>query len=206
MKKLVYLPLVLTLFSVPMAEDILIEGFEGGTIPSGWDDWEMESPYLLPWLVYTPGYGHTGDYAAIHGTGIYDPDSGFPGEDSWLVTPTLDMSGYQNLVFSCWYSEWFDIGYSPNVSIMGSDAASPDPSDFVEILDMGAPPSQYEQRYADASAFDGEPNVTFAVRYRSPGPAKGNYDPVLIDDVLISDEGMPGIESASLGTIKSLYK
>ena len=190
MKKLLLVPLVLILFATPMAVDLLVEGFEGGVCPpSGWDIWE-EGSYNYNWGIDT-SYPHSGTYYAYR----FD----YAGLDSWLVTPTLDTSGYENLSFSCWYEECQAAPYM-GIYLMGTDVASPDPGDFIELLDMGAPPGSWEERVADASAFDGQPNVTFAVRV-----TYGDVCCTHFDDFLVTAD-VTGIESASLGEIKAIYK
>ena len=46
MKKLILLPFALILFGAPMADDLLVEGFEGGSIPGNWQVWEERGAYF----------------------------------------------------------------------------------------------------------------------------------------------------------------
>ncbi|MCP4231843.1 MAG: hypothetical protein GY771_17075, partial [bacterium] len=95
MKKLILIPLALILFAAPMADDLLVEGFEGGTVPpTGWDVWQ-EGDAGYQWDIYPSG--HTGSYSAY--IWYY-----YANMDQWLVSPTLDLSGYENLDFSVWHN------------------------------------------------------------------------------------------------------
>ncbi len=205
MKKLILLPLALILFAAPMADDLLVEGFETGVLPTDWQVWEEEPMYWYSWY-FGLGYGgHSGTEAAGRYYGVCYPGYGYPGDDSWLVTPTLDMTGYENLSFSCWYELWSWGTANPDVHVMGSNVPSPGPSDFVELLDMGPPPGSYEERVADASAFADESDVTFAIRYEATQTDTFSYG-IWIDDVLVTGDVIPAVESASLGEIKAIYR
>jgi hypothetical protein len=202
MKKLLLVPLALILFAAPMAVDLLVEGFENdtGDPPVGWHV-EEEAPWYYSWYFwYYPGSGegHGGSdgYANHYGYDYYY------NVDSWLVSPELDMSGYENLSFSIWHSG-YGVELYNGTFIMGTDVAAPDTGDFVELAELGAPPwhPSWEEVTADASAFDNESNVTFAIRYIGLG-GNGLY----IDDVLVTGDEIVGIESASLGEIKAIYK
>ncbi len=206
MKKLILLPLGLILFAAPMADDILVEGFEGGSIPGDWQVWEEGTYYYgYEWYTYDGAdYAHSGTWSAWRDYGYYYPGGGYTGDDSWLVTPSLDVTGYENLSFSCWYLGYGSNSDDPDMSIMVADVASPGPGDFTQLLDMGPPPATYEQRTADASAYDGEANVTFAFHFEYSGPGTWSNQ-VGLDDVLVTAD-VTAVESASLGEIKAIYR
>ena len=190
MKKLLLLPLALILFAAPMADDLLVEGFEGGNMPPmGWDVWDLE-PDSAYWGVDSGG-AHSGTYYAYCATSY--------GIDSWLVTPTMDMSGYENLSFSCWYMECSS-GSFTGIYVMGSDVLSPGPGDFVEVGEVGAPPGSWTERTVDASAFDGASDVTFAIRC-----VYGSGRCTHFDDISVTAD-VNAVESASLGEIKAIYR
>ncbi len=203
MKRLLIISLALTLFAAPMADDLLVEGFEGAALPSGWQVWEEDPLYISTWIFGLGWHPHSGNYEALHYWGRYIPTVG--GDDNWLVTPTLDMTGYENLELSCWFAGDDLFGFPPRVYVMGSNVPSPVAADFIELLDMGDRPTTYEERIADASVFDGESNVTFAVRYFA-GPDYEYYDAIWIDDVLVTGDPIVSVESASLGEIKAIYR
>ena len=204
MKKLILLPFALILFTAPMAVDLLVEGFEGGSIPGDWQVWE-EGTYYDTWYIYDGAdYAHGGTWSVWRYYGYYYPGGGYTGDDSWLVTPTLDMTGYENLEFSCWYLGFGTKPNDPDMSIMVADVASPGPGDFTQLLDMGPPPATYEERTADASAYDGLPDITFAFHFEYSGPGMWS-NMAGFDDVLITAD-VTAVESVSLGEIKAIYK
>ncbi len=207
MKRLFLLPLAFILFAVPMADEVLNESFEGG-LPSDWQVWEEGTYYVGTYnhswyTVNMSTYAHSGSWLLARYNGCYNPPF-YTYDDSWVVTPTLDLSDYENISFSCWFF-WFD-GFvvDPDLYIMGSSTASPGPGDFTELLDMSPLPSDYEQRTVDASAYDGEPDVTFAIRFTYGGPDEWSNLPVF-DDFLVSGDGT-AVESATLGEIKAIYR
>ncbi|MBR4733972.1 MAG: choice-of-anchor J domain-containing protein [Lachnospiraceae bacterium] len=63
----------------------LEEGFEGGTIPEGWSVENDDDRY--EWVV-TNGDPLEGNYDAY----VFSTTSATQGKDSWLITPTLDLS------------------------------------------------------------------------------------------------------------------
>jgi hypothetical protein len=181
-----------------MAEDIFLEGFEQWGIPQEWQVWEVNEPYSYTWWVYYDhywGFGHDNS----HGFAIRWGDNYLI--DSWLVLPTLDMSGYDNLTFSCWYCGASQEEYS-GTYIMGTDIVYPDTGDFVELHEFGPPNDHphWSLHTVGASLFADEPNVTFAIRYTGLD-GHGVY----LDDVLITDD-FTNVESASLGEIKAIYR
>ena len=191
MKKLLLLPLALILFAAPMADDILVESFEGG-MPSGWDIWNEGDPGFDWDFGNYAGYAHEGTWYAFCYYAYYDVDS-------WLVTPTLDMSGYENLEVTCWYFAVWPSYYS-YTGLMGTDVASPDPGDFDELEEFGGA-SVYTEFVVDATAYDGESDVTFAFHYDGYGAHNA-----ILDDITITGDVVPAVESASLGEIKAIYR
>ena len=91
------------------ASDGLIEDFEGGAMPEGWT---KEDPGT--WIVgkgdYTTATGaHGGDYNAkiTHGT---------TDNETYLVTPNLDLSGESGLNVNLWYiNSWHGMMATPRI-------------------------------------------------------------------------------------------
>ncbi len=194
MKKLILLPLALILFAAPMADNLLTEGFEGGSLPGGWDIWQEGDPgyYGYTWSV-APFYPHTGSYGVYH---YWD----YGDLDNWLVTPTLDVSAYENLSLTIWHMGAYPGDYTGSY-IMASDIASPNAGDFTELDEIGAPPGSWTELTVDASAYDGESDVTFAFSYT------GDYGHnIFMDDVSVDADPVAAVESASLGEIKAIYR
>jgi len=201
---------VTPMFVTPMADDLLVEGFEQSGLPPDWQVWEDAFLTYSTWYTYYGpdgyNYSHSGNGFVAHFSGYCNPYALYTGDSNWLVTPTLDMSDYENLSFSCWYKTWTPqtMTYG-KVRIVGSNVASPDNDDFTELLDMGIPPQNYENRVVDVSIYDSEPSVTFAIHYWHFIPFTHGY-PIRIDDVLVTGDAGTNIESASLGGIKAIYK
>ncbi len=194
MRKLILLPLVFILFAAPMADNLLTEDFEGGSLPSGWDVWQEGDPgvYGYTWSV-APYYPYGGSYGVYH---YWD----YGNLDNWLVTPTLDVSTYENLSITIWHAGDWASDYTGSY-IMASDVASPDAGDFAELYEIGPPPSSWTELTVDASAYDGESDVTFAFRYT------GDYGHnIYMDDISVDADPNSGIESASFGEIKAIYR
>jgi len=178
--------------ALALADVIVDEGFEGGTIPSGWQVWQVGGTSTVYWIVdsWNP---HSGSWHAEHGS---HPSQDL---DNWLVTETYDLSAYNVLTYSFWYSG-YDSGNYTYTGFMLSTNASPTHTDFVEIEELGAPPADYEEHSGDISAYAGNEYVTFAWQYTG---LDGHG--VLLDDVLI--EAIDNaVQPTSLGQIKGIFK
>ena len=91
---------------------VLAESFDGGVIPSGWT---VENPSGgVPWDVYTGGdpcgafdgnrTGGSGPYA------IVNSDCGFSFDDTYLVTPPIDLSSSTNAAIR-WANDFISTGF-----------------------------------------------------------------------------------------------
>jgi hypothetical protein len=191
-KKLLLLPFTFILFAAPMADNIFDEGFEEGDIPDEWQVWEEGDYYFNTWDVW-PNYANSGSYGAYRYFDCFELDS-------WLVTPSLDLSSYENVSLSFWHMGKWPTNYTGSY-VMVTDITAPTAADFVELNEIGEPPAAWEELVIDVSAYDGAPDVTFAFRY--VGFLGHN---LYIDDVALEGDSTIGIESASLGEIKATYR
>ena len=176
------------------ADTIYEEGFEGGVMPTDWQVWQEGPSSSTQWRFDQTSYPHSGTYYCFHG---YDSSQDL---DNWAVTQTFDMRTWENLVVSFWHYGSYpsDYGYT---GFMGADVENPTAADFVEIEELGAPPTSYTQLIADCSAYDTLEFVTFAWQYTGM-----NAHTVRMDDVLVEGDPYVGIESASIGEIKATFK
>ena len=110
------------------------------------------------------------------------------------------MTDYINLSFSVWHLT-LDDSYYQYAGLLVSDVVSPDTTDFTELSELGVTGGTYAEFTADVSAYDGEPNVTFALRYTGKD---GHLH--VVDDFLVTGDSTGVIESMSLGEIKAIYK
>ena len=173
--------------------EVVNEGFEGGSIPTGWQNWVL-GVSDVPWYI-SSGSPHTGTYHAQHDWSWSGPC------DDWLVTETYDLTYFNDLSYSFWHSG-YDASYYTYTGFWISDVEDPDDSDFVELVELGAPPTGYQEVTGDISAYIGEEFVTFAWVYQGYF-GHGHY----IDDILIQgDAPLATIQPTSLGHIKTLMK
>jgi hypothetical protein len=137
---------------------------------------------------------HGGAYYCFHG---YDASQDL---DNWCVTQTFDMSGLENLQVTFWHYGSYP-SYYGYTGFMGSTVENPSATDFVEIVEIGAPPATYTELVVDCSAYDDEEFVTFAWRYTGL-----DAHTVRLDDLLVEDDSVVGVKSASIGEIKAVFK
>jgi hypothetical protein len=79
-----------------VTETILSQGFEGGSLPTGWTN-EGAASWSVGKGDYSENTGtHNGSYNAkiTHGT---------TDNETYLVTPAMDLTAYANAKVSCWY-------------------------------------------------------------------------------------------------------
>ena len=194
-KSLFYMAVAFTFFALTVSADTIYEeDFESGAIPAGWQVWQEGPSSEATWVFDQTSYPYEGTYYCYHG---YDYANDL---DDWCVTQTFDMSNCENLQITFWHSGSFasDYGYT---GFMGSNVETPDAADFSEIVEIGAPPATSTELGIDISAYDFSEFVTFAWRYTG---LDGHT--VRLDNVLIEGDVITGIESASLGEIKAVFK
>lgn len=191
--KFLLFSILVCLTALAFTDVIVDEGFEGGVVPpTGWIVWELGESGCSEWdiTILSP---HTGEYCAYHS------DSWSEISQSWLVTDTYDMSTYDLVAYSFWrdldYADWYNY-----TGFFYSTVASPEPADFIELLELGNDVYVWEEFLGDITAeCAGQATVTFAWVY------VGGYEHAeRIDDVLIEGFSV-AIERDTWGAIKSTY-
>jgi hypothetical protein len=89
------------------AIDILTEGFEGGTMPpAGWQHIQYNT--VETWYIDTAS-SHSGSNSAR-----CDYDSTYTDvQDEWMITPSMNFTGYDNVYLSFWWMMSYYWGVSP---------------------------------------------------------------------------------------------
>ena len=82
-------------YNVRYRKHFLSEGFEGGSMPTGWT---TEGPGT--WSVGTGDYSTSGTHSGNYNAKIADNKKG---NVTYLITPSMDLSGETNLKLSFWY-------------------------------------------------------------------------------------------------------
>lgn len=176
------------------AATIYEEDFESGVIPADWQVSQEGPSSTATWVFGETAYPYEGAYYCYHG---YDAANDL---DNWCVTQTFDMSVIENLQVTFWHSGSY-AGYYDYTGFMGSSVENPTASDFVEIVEVGAPPTYYTELIVDCSAYDTMEFVTFAWQYTGI-----DAHTVRLDNLLVEGDGAGTVESASLGEIKAAFK
>ena len=150
------------------AQTFLSEGFEGGSLPTGWtvidadndgNNWEHSSATL------GAGYGHNGsDYCMLSKS--YDNNTGALTPDNWLITPALTLTANSTLKF---YVCGQDANYAAEhygVFISTTNATSTSAFTMLNQWTVGAAKVQgaWEERIIDLSAYTGQ-TVYIAFRH-----------------------------------------
>lgn len=180
--------------SAVCADTIYEQDFESGAMPADWEVWQIGATSPATWLFDQTDLPYEGTYYMFHG---YDDSENL---DNWVVTQTFDMTHWENISVSFWHCGSY-AAYYTYTGLMASNANNPAPADFVEVQEIGAPPLNYSELSVDCTDYDRQIHVTFAWRYTG---ADGHF--VRLDNLLIEGDNNPGIESASLGAIKAIYK
>jgi len=147
---------------------LLEEGFEDGIIPP--TDWsvEVENPGYTWMITSNPVYN--GSYAAKC------PGANPPEQDEWLITPALDLTGYDEVTLTFWINS-IAFGSDWTIELHVNDDV---------LWDMVADESwssyEYRLKTFDLSSYLGE-TVTIAWRY----VGTRGFD-VTIDDVCVLAE------------------
>ncbi len=169
MKKIFTLFVAILAMSIcAKAQTILSEGFEGGSLPTGWtvidadndgNNWEHSSTGL------GAGYGHGGsDYCMLSKS--YDNNSGALTPDNWLITPAINLTANSTLKFyvcgqdANWQSEHY------GVFISTTNATSTSAFTMLNQWTVGTAKVQgaWEERIVDLSAYTGQ-TVYIAFRH-----------------------------------------
>ena len=88
------------------AQNILSQGFEGGSMPSGWSNATV-SGGTNSWTVNTGYYDNNGNHTGSAHGGSYNAVNSVASDDGtgecYLVSPSMDLSTYANAKLTCWY-------------------------------------------------------------------------------------------------------
>ncbi len=180
--------------SVTSADVIYSEDFETGVMPTDWQVWQEGPSSSVLWKFDQTDTPYEGTYYMFHG---YDAVNNL---DNWVVTQTFDMTLWETLQVSFWHCGSFP-SYYGYTGFMGSTTENPTAADFSEIVEIGAPPTYYTELIVDCSAYDDEEFVTFAWQYTGL-----DAHTVRLDDLLVEDDSVVGVKSASIGEIKAVFK
>ena len=141
-------------WDAPLVGNAFYEGFEGGTLPTGWlavdadgdgYNWENTVEAALPFPA------HTGDACMtsasyLNGVGPLTPDN-------WLITPAIQVTATSQLDY--WHAAqdplWPDEHYYVKVS-----TTTPDIGSFTTTIFDGVTPIDWEDVTIDLSAFAGQ--------------------------------------------------
>ena len=130
---------------------LLEEGFESGEAPD-WSVYDNDADGNS-WEIYSesPDFdlAHSGDY----GVGVY---YNLNGNDDWLITPQLDLSGYSTINFSFWarsHSPDYLEDFNVKLSTTGNNIV-----DFTETLDqVSNVPASWQEYSYNLSSYSGGP-------------------------------------------------
>lgn len=165
MKKLFTLVIALVAMTIcAKAQTIFSEGFEGGTLPTGWTmidsdgdgvNWRHSSEFL------DPGVGHNSSYCMVSQS--YDNTTGILYPDNWLITPAINLTGSSTLTF--WVCGQ-DANYSAEhygVYISTTNASSPSAFTLLGEWTVGQSRTQspWEQKTVDLSNYTGTVYLAF---------------------------------------------
>ena len=171
MKKIFTLTLVLlAMVFAANAQYLLQEGFETGTLPTGWtsvdsdnDGYNWDPSYLY---AQSPSYAHTGD--GMISSASYNSTAGALTPDNWLISPAVNLTANANLTFwvSAQDASWAGEHYGVYISTTGT-ATSNFTLLFEETMDAnGGPRTQgtWKQKTVDLSNYTGQ-TVYIAFRH-----------------------------------------
>ncbi len=165
------------------ADTLLTEGFEGGSIPpAGWTLDSTNTGYTWEIDDYNP---HGGSYYA---SVLYDYN-----QDEWLISPSIDLSGYDEATLNFWWLMSYYWSVDPNDNYDLNVAVSTDGgSSWTEIWDEHDEGSftswEWYQTSLDLSAYAGESNVQVGFQYEGSDGAQASID----DITLTADTGGGG--------------
>ena len=130
------------------------EGFESGTLPTGWLAIDNDGDGFNWINVIEQGFGfeaHTGLGAMTSAS--YDNTAGALTPDNWLITPAIQVTATSQLNY--WHSaqdpDWADEHYYIKVSTTTPDLAS-----FTNTIFDGVTPQTWAENTIDLSAFAGQ--------------------------------------------------
>lgn len=150
------------------AQTIFTEGFEDGTVPTGWTQIDADGDgYGWDNCASTlgAGYGHNGSDYCLYSQS-YDNSVGALTPDNWLITPAINLNGNCNLKF---YVCGQDANYAAEhfgVYISTTNASSTSNFTLLNEWTVGQSKDQspWEQKLVDLSAYAGQ-TVYIAFRH-----------------------------------------
>ena len=173
------------------------EGFEEkGWPPSGWTHIQTHS---VTWEL-TSQPVHSGNYSAVC---PYDPDLAGQ-QDEWLISPTLDLTGYSQLNLTFWWamSYYWAVtmdNYDCNVYISTDDGFTwnllwneDQIGEFTNWI--------WYPTYLDLSQYAGEQYVRIGFQYYGLDGADLVLDDITLTETSFGKEWVPFIVSANPGT------
>ncbi len=159
----------------------LSEGFDGGVIPAGWS---VETVSGASWKVYTGvepcsienRTGGSGPYAMVN-SGCEGP------ADTFLVTPTMDLSGRTSAAIQ-WANDYITDQFEP--SVVSVDVSDDGGSNWTNVWTRESNVPGPGHQIADMSFAAGHANV--AVRFHYQGFFSRTWQ---VDDVKVGSSRAP---------------
>ena len=205
MKKLLLLiVLIAAMFSVGAQTQVpvLIEGFDGGGLPSGWvvidadNDavtWAHSSAFPISYYTFPTHNGSSGSfYSASINLQNYSPLT----PDNWLVSPAVSLSGSSMLTY------WMRIsdGYYPgdHYGVFVTTVSNPTPSDFTQLSveTMTADDEVWGMRTVNLDSYAGQ---TVRIAFRHFGCT--DQFCLGIDDIRVGGADLPTLSLAGLSNV-----
>ncbi|MCD6572399.1 MAG: choice-of-anchor J domain-containing protein [Thermoplasmata archaeon] len=184
--------LLLTSFAILASDDDnFFEGFEGGTIPSGWT--VLGSGATKTWEI-TDIDSHSGSHSIMcHYDNIYIT------QDEWLITPAINLSKYENPHLMFWHrATWVENDNLPNYVLISTNKTK-DKNYFDEIRNLtfkpGTLPSNWERVAYNLSEYKND-TVCIAWRYQSTHGEIWYIDDVYVGEYF--DDTPPTISNVTI--------
>jgi len=157
----------------------LTEGFDGTVPPT---DWSGSYTGSYGWQAYAYADADSGGSNSDGGQCAYhNDDSG--SQDSWLITPALDLSGatssrlsYYNRVDFSSYADSHNVKISTDGGTTWTILES-------DILETGESDYTWYARTIDLTAYDGQASVKIAFHYTGNWASEWHIDDVVVDEV-----------------------
>lgn len=168
MKKIFTLFIALAAMTISAnAQTLLSEGFENGSLPSGWTTLDVDGDGFIWEMVASPSMSCHGGEGAI-ASASYDNDGQVAlHPDNWLITPQVNLVGASTLTY--WVCGQ-DASYAAEHYGVYISTTGTDPDNFTllfeETIDANGgakAPGAYKQKAINLSAYSG--NVYIAFRH-----------------------------------------
>lgn len=179
------------------------EGFEGGTMPpSGWFHYQYNP--VRTWVINNSSPYEGTYYAECLYDETYTDD-----QHEWIYSPAIACSGTISVDFAWQGSYYWGVDPYDNYDLLVAwstvNDAEPDGDIVWDFDDAQGGSWTTWQWYTESVDIDVTPGATVYVGFGYDGydGAQGDFDAITIE---YDDEIPPGIESASFGSIKAIYK